>query len=203
MGFGVRGPGGNRTGSVVAVTMSSTPRSGTAKVAVPALHNIGSHRVPLPVPRKLQRPLGPCRHRGVQPTPGSAVPPDFEAPFDNELGLVFTELSPDRARAQLDVQPKLLQPMGIVHGGVYCSMVESLASTAAYTWLNANGGGSVVGVNNNTDFLRAIGSGTVFGTATPVHRGRRQQLWLVTITDSGDRLVARGQVRLQNLEAEN
>ena len=90
--------------------------------------------------------------------------------------------------------------MGIVHGGVYCSMVESLASVAAYTWIDANGGGSVVGVNNNTDFLRAIGSGTVYGTATPVHRGRRQQLWLVTIADSDDRLVARGQVRLQNLQ---
>jgi uncharacterized protein (TIGR00369 family) len=132
---------------------------------------------------------------------GSAVPSGFEAPFDNELGLVFTELSPDVARAHLEVQTKLLQPMGIVHGGVYCSMVESLASAAAYTWLDANGGGSVVGVNNNTDFLRAIGSGTVHGTATPLHRGRRQQLWLVAITDSDDRLVARGQVRLQNLEA--
>jgi 1,4-dihydroxy-2-naphthoyl-CoA hydrolase len=138
----------------------------------------------------------------MQPSPGSAVPPGFEAPFDKEIGLVFTELSPDRARAQLDVTPKLLQPMGIVHGGVYCSMIESMASVAAYTWINANGGGSVVGVNNNTDFLRAIGSGTVYGTATPVHRGRRQQLWLVTITDAQDRALARGQVRLQNLEAE-
>ena len=137
----------------------------------------------------------------MQPLPDSAVPPGFEAPFNDEIGLVFTELTPDRARAHLEVQPKLLQPMGIVHGGVYCSMVESMASVAAYTWLNANGGGgAVVGVNNNTDFLRAIGSGTVYGTATPLHRGRRQQLWLVTITDSDDRVVARGQVRLQNLE---
>ncbi|MDT5411073.1 MAG: 1,4-dihydroxy-2-naphthoyl-CoA hydrolase [Mycobacterium sp.] len=126
-----------------------------------------------------------------------------EAPFDKELGLVFTEINPDRTRAQLDVVPKLLQPMGIVHGGVYCSMVESLASVAAYTWIAANGGGSVVGVNNNTDFLRAISSGTVYGAATAVHRGRRQQLWIVTIADSDDRLVARGQVRLQNLDAEN
>jgi 1,4-dihydroxy-2-naphthoyl-CoA hydrolase len=126
-----------------------------------------------------------------------------EAPFDKELGLAFTEINPDRTRAQLDVVPKLLQPMGIVHGGVYCAMVESLASVAAYTWMAAKGGqGSVVGVNNNTDFLRAISSGTVYGAATPVHRGRRQQLWIVTITDSDDRLVARGQVRLQNLEAE-
>jgi 1,4-dihydroxy-2-naphthoyl-CoA hydrolase len=123
-----------------------------------------------------------------------------EGPFDKELGLVFTEISPDRTRAQVDVVPKLLQPMGIVHGGVYCSMVESLASVAAYTWKAANGGGDVVGVNNNTDFLRAISGGMVYGTAVPIHRGRRQQLWQVTIVDSDDRLVARGQVRLQNLE---
>jgi uncharacterized protein (TIGR00369 family) len=132
---------------------------------------------------------------------GSVVPPGFESTFDNEIGLVFTELTPDGARAQLEVQPKLLQAFGIVHGGVYCSMIESMASVAAYTWISAQGGASVVGVNNNTDFLRAISSGTVYGTATPLHRGRRQQLWLVTITDSQDRTVARGQVRLQNFEA--
>lgn len=126
----------------------------------------------------------------------------MSAPFDDQLGLMFTKISPDEAKAQLEIRPQLLQPMGIVHGGVYCSMVESLASVAAYTWIAANGGGSVVGVNNNTDFLRAISSGTVYGTATPLHRGRRQQLWIVTIADSDDRLVARGQVRLQNLEAE-
>lgn len=128
-------------------------------------------------------------------------PEEFVAPFDSELGLQFTELTPDGARAQLEVKRKLLQPMGLVHGGVYCSMIESMASVAAYTWLAANGGGNVVGVNNNTDFLRAIKSGTVYGKAEPVHRGRRQQLWLVTITDDNDRMVARGQVRLQNLEA--
>ncbi|AKK28086.1 PaaI family thioesterase [Mycobacterium sp. EPa45] len=126
----------------------------------------------------------------------------FSAPFDNELGLVFTELTVDGAKAQLDVQPKLLQPMGIVHGGVYCSMIESMASTSAFVWLAANGGGNVVGVNNNTDFLRAISAGTVYGVTEPVHRGRRQQLWLVTIRDDKDRVVARGQVRLQNLEPE-
>ncbi len=91
--------------------------------------------------------------------------------------------------------------MGIVHGGVYCSIIESMASVAAYTWLAANGGGNVVGVNNNTDFLRAISTGMVYGIAEPVHRGRLQQLWQVVVIDDRDRVVARGQVRLQNLEA--
>jgi 1,4-dihydroxy-2-naphthoyl-CoA hydrolase len=133
--------------------------------------------------------------------PDVIFPPNFVSSFDSELGLQFTELTPDCARAQLEVVPKLLQPMGLVHGGVYCSMIESMASTSAYTWLATRGGGNVVGVNNNTDFLRSISSGMVYGTAEPIHRGRRQQLWLVTITDSDQRVVARGQVRLQNLEA--
>ena len=122
------------------------------------------------------------------------------AGFDDVLGLKILELTPDGGRAQLTLKDDLLQPWGIVHGGVYCSIVESLASTSAYTWLNAEGdGGTVVGVNNNTDFLRAISSGTVTAVSTPIHRGRRQQLWLITITDDDDRVVARGQVRLQNI----
>ena len=135
------------------------------------------------------------------PPPDATLPPNFTAPFDSVLGLQYTDLSPDGVRARLEVKPELLQPMGLVHGGVYCSMIESMASVAAYTWLNTHGdGGNVVGVNNNTDFLRSIGSGMVYGSAEPIHRGRRQQLWLVTISDANDRVVARGQVRLQNLE---
>ncbi|MEI7915636.1 MAG: PaaI family thioesterase, partial [Mycobacteriaceae bacterium] len=96
--------------------------------------------------------------------------------------------------------PQLHQPMGIVHGGVWCSMVESMASVSAFLWLESNGGGDVVGVNNSTDFLRAITEGTAYGVSEPIHRGRRQQLWLVTIRDDAQRTIARGQVRLQNLD---
>lgn len=130
------------------------------------------------------------------------VPSGLGDGFDTELGLTYLEMTPDGGRARLDIHDKLLQPWGIVHGGVYCSIVESLASVSAHVWLSANGGGTVVGVNNNTDFLRAISSGTVTAESTPIHRGRRQQLWLITITDDNDRVVARGQVRLQNVSAE-
>jgi 1,4-dihydroxy-2-naphthoyl-CoA hydrolase len=122
--------------------------------------------------------------------------------FANELGLTYLEMTPDGGRARLDIHDKLLQPWGIVHGGVYCSIVESLASVSGQVWLSANGGGNVVGVNNNTDFLRSISAGTVTAVSTPIHRGRRQQLWLIIITDENDRVVARGQVRLQNIPAE-
>jgi 1,4-dihydroxy-2-naphthoyl-CoA hydrolase len=132
----------------------------------------------------------------------SAPPSDLGKGFDSELGLTYIEVTPDGGRAQLKIHDKLLQPWGIVHGGVYCSIIESLASVSGHVWLSENGGGTVVGVNNNTDFLRAISSGTLTAVSTPIHRGRRQQLWLITITDDNDRAVARGQVRLQNLPAE-
>lgn len=122
--------------------------------------------------------------------------------FDTELGLKYIEMSPDGGKAQLQIHDKLLQPGGIVHGGVYCSVIESVASVSGAVWLTDNGGGTVVGVNNNTDFLRAISAGTVTAVSTPIHRGRRQQLWLITITDDNDRVVARGQVRLQNIPSE-
>jgi uncharacterized protein (TIGR00369 family) len=127
---------------------------------------------------------------------------DLGKGFDTELGLKYIEVTPDGGSAALVITDKLLQPWGIVHGGVYCSIIESLASVTGAVWLSENGGGTVVGVNNNTDFLRAITSGAVTAVSTPIHRGRRQQLWLITITDENDRVVARGQVRLQNIPQE-
>jgi 1,4-dihydroxy-2-naphthoyl-CoA hydrolase len=80
-------------------------------------------------------------------------------------------------------------------------VVETLASVGAATWLGERG--KVVGVNNNTDFFRAVTTGEMSSVATPLHRGRSQQLWLVETKDATGRLVARGQVRLQNLYPES
>ena len=76
-------------------------------------------------------------------------------------------------------------------------MVETLASIGAGVWLGERG--KVVGVNNSTDFYRAVTEGLLTSTATPVHRGRSQQVWVVETVDEDGRLVSRGQVRLQNL----
>lgn len=117
--------------------------------------------------------------------------------FTDTFGLKLTEMSADRVTAEWVVTPQQFQPAGIVNGGVYCTVIETLASIAGSVWLGDRG--TVVGVNNNTDFLRAVRDGVLRGVATPVHRGRSQQLWVVVITDEQDRTVARGQVRLQNL----
>lgn len=116
------------------------------------------------------------------------------------LGLVWDGLSLERVTAHLDVDARHLQPFGLVHGGVWCSVVESMASIGAALHALAVGH-QVVGVNNSTDFVRAMREGRARGEAVPVHVGRSQQLWQVLITRETDgKLVARGQVRLQSLE---
>ena len=131
----------------------------------------------------------------TQPTPAQVDP---TAGFNGVLGLEFTEVGPDKVVMTFTVQPHLHQPYGIVHGGVYCSVIETAASYGGALWFGERG--NVVGVSNQTDFLRAVREGTLTATATPVHRGRLQQLWVVEITDETGRTVARGQVRLQNIE---
>ncbi len=113
------------------------------------------------------------------------------------LGIEVVEVTADRTEIALDVTPDLHQPHGIVHGGVHCALVETAASVAASAWYGDRG--RVVGVNNHTDFLRPVREGRLTALATPIHRGRTQQLWLVEVTDQDDRLMSRGQVRLQNL----
>ena len=127
----------------------------------------------------------------------SETPSDISGPFVSHLGIEMAEISGDRVTATWVAGEKHHQPYGIVHGGVHCSVVETLASVGAATWLGEKG--QCVGVSNTTDFFRAAREGEMSSVATPVHRGRSQQLWLVETHDAEGRLVARGQVRLQNL----
>lgn len=124
---------------------------------------------------------------------------DSLGPFAEHLGIRLESADGDEVRASWSATSELHQPYGLVHGGVHCSVVETLASIGAALWLGDRGRG-VVGVNNSTDFYRAVRTGELSSVARPVHRGRSQQVWLVETTDPEDRLVARGQVRLQNLD---
>jgi 1,4-dihydroxy-2-naphthoyl-CoA hydrolase len=125
---------------------------------------------------------------------------DVIGPFVRHLGLEFDKLSGDEVVGTWQAREHLHQPYGIVHGGVHCSVVETLASVGAALWYGERG--RVVGVSNSTDFYRAVREGTMTSTATPVHRGRSQQVWVVETRDADDRLVSRGQVRLQNVTAD-
>ncbi|WP_020107660.1 PaaI family thioesterase [Nocardia sp. 348MFTsu5.1] len=121
--------------------------------------------------------------------------------FDSEIGLSYDAATTDGVSARFTITDKLLQPFGIVHGGVYCAVIESVASMSGQVWLNANvsAQGHVVGVNNSTDFLRAVTTGEMVAQSKPIHRGRRQQLWEVDIADENGKLIAQGRVRLQNI----
>lgn len=116
------------------------------------------------------------------------------------LGLEWVEATPDIAIARFEIDDRHRQPYGIVHGGTWCSLVEALASTGAAFWALDQGMLGVVGLSNTTDFLRSHREGPVRGTATPIHRGRTQQIWQVVIErESDSKDLARGQLRLQNI----
>jgi uncharacterized protein (TIGR00369 family) len=119
--------------------------------------------------------------------------------FNRTIGLEFVSVAYDRIVAEVPVTPALQQPYGIVHGGVYCTIVETLASTGAA--LNAMPRGDhTVGLENNTSFLRAVRGGRLRAVATPLTRGRRSQVWSVEITGDDGRAVATGRVRLLAIE---
>ncbi|GAA4351670.1 PaaI family thioesterase [Angustibacter luteus] len=115
------------------------------------------------------------------------------------IGFTVDELTGDSMRARWNVVPAVHQPHGILHGGIHAWIHETVASVAATVWFGDQG--YVVGVSNQTDFFRAVSDGEMTTTGTPLHRGRSQQVWVVETRDAGDRLIARGQVRLQNMAA--
>ena len=119
-------------------------------------------------------------------------------PFVAAMKFVVTEASGSRVVGSVELGPDHHTPWGVVHGGVYCSVVESAASIGASTAVLEHGQ-FAVGVNNNTDFLRAMTEGRVDVVAEPIQQGRTQQLWQVSLTRDDGKLVARGQVRLQNV----
>lgn len=130
----------------------------------------------------------------------------MENPFENRptyvglTGIELTDASAEHCDGRLVVNENHHQPYGVVHGGVYCTMIETLASTGAALWAISQGMAGAVGLTNKTDFIRATSDGVLIGKATPIHRGRTQQLWQVDITRESDgKLAAQGQVRLQNV----
>ena len=120
--------------------------------------------------------------------------------FDKHIGLEILSATPDEVVGRFEVTPQLRQPYGLLHGGVLCSVVETLGSVAGATWFGDRG--QVVGTSNHTNFLRAVREGVLTATATPIHRGRTQQLWTVDVRDEEQRLVAKGELRVANLTKE-
>ena len=123
--------------------------------------------------------------------------------WDSAVGIRVEELTPTRVVAYVDIDERHQQGYGIVHGGVWASVVESVGSHgAAMAAHEITGQMAVVGIANSTDFLRPHRTGRVRATGTPIQTGRTQQIWLVEIEREDDgKMVARGQLRVQNLPA--
>ena len=118
---------------------------------------------------------------------------------NRELGLRFVSVSDDHVAADIPITEQHHQPYGLVHGGVYAALVETLCSVGAALYAQQRGQ-SVVGLENCTSFLRAAREGTLHGRAVPLIRGRRSQVWETTITDDQGKLLATGKVRLLCLD---
>ena len=110
----------------------------------------------------------------------------------------FETVEPSRVVAWIELGPDQHTPWGVVHGGAYTTAIESAASVGASAAVLERGQ-FAVGVNNITDFVRPLVRGRVRVVAEPIHQGATQQLWQVTLTREDGKLVARGQVRLQNV----
>jgi 1,4-dihydroxy-2-naphthoyl-CoA hydrolase len=116
------------------------------------------------------------------------------------LDMQFDELQPTRVSGSIAADERHHQPWGIVHGGLYTTAIEAFATTGAYEAVKDHGQ-QAVGVTNITDFLRPHRNGRLHVKANAIHQGRTQQLWQVEIRrPKDDKLVARGQVRLQNID---
>jgi uncharacterized protein (TIGR00369 family) len=133
------------------------------------------------------------------PSEFQALRDQWKAGWDSAMGFRYVRATRDEVVVEYDVADVHKQPYGIVHGGVHCGVVEAVCSTGAAMDAMARGQ-SVVGLENHTSFVRAVRSGTITVTATPVTRGRRVQLWEAVCRDESGKTVATGRVRLLCLD---
>ena len=118
------------------------------------------------------------------------------------LEIQFDEITSTRVSGSVTADERHHQPWVIVHGGLYAAVIETFATTGAFEAVKGCGR-QAVGLANATDFLRPHRTGPLQVVAVPIQQGRTQQLWQVEIRRPGDdKLIARGQVCLQNVDVE-
>ena len=123
----------------------------------------------------------------------------FQGGLAQLIDLSLVTITEQEVVGELVVSPKHYQPMGIVHGGVYCAMVETVCSVGAFVHASKRGR-TVVGVDNQTSFLKATRTGTLRAVGRPLSIGGRTQLWEANIVNQEGVLVATGRVRLVALD---
>ncbi len=129
-----------------------------------------------------------------------AVSLEAGSAFVAAAGLIIDEVTGTRVSGHIDLGPEHHTPWGIVHGGVYTTAIESAASIGASTAVKDQGM-VAVGLTNTAQFLRSVTAGRVNVEAVALNQGRTQQLWQVDVRDGAGKLVAHGELRLQNITA--
>ncbi len=135
-------------------------------------------------------PAGPGADLRLEPGAAGA--------FLREAAFTVDEATSTRLTGRIAIDERHHTPWGIVHGGVYATAIESAASIGASAAVR-DAGQVAVGLTNTTHFLRSITEGTAIVEAIALNQGRTQQLWQVDVRDEDGRLLAHGEVRLQNL----
>lgn len=136
------------------------------------------------------RRQSPPRRLSLRAVSAFATPHPPGRGFDGLIGLRDLAQAEDGSlTAKVTVRPELLQPFGLVHGGVFASIAETLASYGTFLGV-AEQGMHALGMANSTSFLRPIFKGTIHARARPFHRGRTTWLWDVDMTDDDGRLCA-------------
>ena len=104
------------------------------------------------------------------------------------LGIEFTEIGPDYLKAKMPVDSRTVQPFRLLHGGASAALAESMGSTASFLCVDGSKQ-NCVGLEINANHLRAVHDGYVYGTARPLHLGRRTHVWEIDIVDDSGKLV--------------
>ncbi|MCY4001670.1 MAG: hotdog fold thioesterase [Bacteroidetes bacterium] len=115
------------------------------------------------------------------------------------LDIQFTEIGPDYLSASMPVDHRTNQPIGILHGGASVVLAETLGSVAGVLCVDIRKQ-YCVGIEVNANHLRSVRSGRVIGTASPIHLGRKTQVWQINIEDESGRKVTSSRLTLAVLE---
>lgn len=105
------------------------------------------------------------------------------------LGIIFTDVGDDFLSAKMPVNERTKQPVGIMHGGASCVLAETIGSTAANCCVDLSKQ-YCVGLDINTNHIRSIREGFVFGTAKPFHIGKTTQVWSIEIINENKQLIS-------------
>jgi 1,4-dihydroxy-2-naphthoyl-CoA hydrolase len=143
--------------------------------------------------------MGSSEHERRAPLDTTTAASPASRGWIDALGLQFVEVTAGSVVAHWDIDARHLQPQGIVHGGVYASVVETCCSVGAAA--AAPPDKVVVGVENHTSFIRPVREGRLSARAVPLHAGRRAQLWECSISDAAGRLIATGRLRVMSVDA--